>query len=224
MFLRKSYNKATERTYLSIIQGYRDKDGKSKSKVVESIGYLDELSKQYEDPIGHFTALATEMGENLKKAKNVTFTFNMDSQIDRNVTNRKNYGHIIFSKIYHELEIDRFLNNARRHETFKFNSEAVMRLLVYTRLLYPGSKRASVLNKDLFFDNFKFSLDDVYDSLTHFDKISGALQQHLHERVTEQYGRKTEIAFYDVTNYYFEIDKQDDNLEYSGSLRLRTKV
>ncbi|WSI02847.1 IS1634 family transposase [Sedimentibacter sp. MB31-C6] len=130
--------------------------------------------------------------------------------ITRNKENRKNYGHIVFSKIYHELEIDRFLKNARRHENFKFNTDAIMRLLIYTRLLFPGSKRASILNKERFFDSFNFTLDDVYHALTHFSKISGDLQQHLHEKITEQYGRETDLVYYDVTNYYFEIDKQDD--------------
>jgi transposase len=61
----------------------------------------------------------------------------------------------------------------------------------------------------MFFDAFDFTLDDVYRALTHFDRISNALQQHLHERVCSQYGRDTDLVYYDVTNYYFEIDKQD---------------
>jgi transposase len=210
MYLRKTYSKQTGRTYLSIVQGYRDKDGKSKQKTVQKVGYLDELEKEYDDPVAHFSAVAAAMDKERQAAKSVTITIDMDSQVDRNNANRKNYGHIIFSKIYHELEIDIFLKNARRHENFMFNTDAIMRLLVYTRLLYPASKRASVLNKKLFFDNFKFSLDDVYDSLTHFDKMSSALQQHLHEMVTAQYGRDTDLVYYDVTNYYFEIDRQDD--------------
>jgi hypothetical protein len=106
--------------------------------------------------------------------------------------------------------IIRFLKNARRHQKFNFNTDAIMRLLVYSRLFYPGSKRASVINKSLFFDNFDFSLDDVYDALSHFDKISVPLQQHLHEMVTSLYQRDTSIVYYDVTNYYFETDFQDD--------------
>jgi transposase len=102
------------------------------------------------------------------------------------------------------------LKNARRHQKFNFNTDAIMRLLVFSRLFYPGSKRASVINKSLFFDNFNFSLDDVYDALTHFDKISAPLQQHLHEMVTSLYKRDTSIVYYDVTNYYFETDFQDD--------------
>ncbi|SFF94717.1 Transposase DDE domain-containing protein [Desulfotomaculum arcticum] len=210
MYLRKTYSKQTGRTYLSIVQGYRNKEGKSKQKTVQKVGYLDELKKEYDDPVAHFTAVAAAMDKERQAAKSVTITIDMTGQIDRNDANRKNYGYIIFSEIYHELEIDIFLKNARRHENFIFNTDAIMRLLVYTRLLYPGSKRASVLNKKRFFDNFKFSLDDVYDALTHFDKMSGALQQHLHEMVTAHYGRDTDIVYYDVTNYYFEIDRQDD--------------
>ena len=53
MFLRKNYSKKTGRTYLQIVHGYRDKEGKSKSKVIKSVGYLDELLKEYDDPIAH---------------------------------------------------------------------------------------------------------------------------------------------------------------------------
>lgn len=210
VFLRKSFNKSTGRTYLSIIHGFRDKDGKSKSKVIESIGYLDELYKEYEDPIAHFTKVAEAMDEERKNTKKMTITIDLDKEIDRKSKNRKNYGYIVFSKIYHELEIDRYLDNARRNKDFKYNTEAIMRMLIFTRLLYTGSKRASFLNKDVFFENFDFSLYDVYEALTHFNEISNGMQQHLHERVSEQYDRNTKLVYYDVTNYYFEIDKEDE--------------
>lgn len=210
MYLKKSTSKATGRTHLSIAHGYRDKNGKPTSKTIMKIGYLDEFVDKYPDPIAHFTKLAAEMDKERLANKTVNIALEKDGQLERGTANRKNYGHVVFSKIYHELELDRFFKNARRHENFKFNTDAIMRLLVYTRLLYPGSKRAAVLNKDMFFDNFDFSLDDVYDALTHFDKICGELQQHLHEKVTAQYNRETDLVYYDVSNYYFEIDKQDD--------------
>ena len=210
MFLRKNFSKKTGRTHLAIVQGYRDIDGKNKHKTVQRVGYLDELQKEYEDPIAHFNAVAEAMDKERRAGKSITVTLDATESVDRGNVNRKNYGHIIFSKIYHELEIDRFLKNARRHENFRFNTDAIMRLLVFSRLLFPGSKRASVLNKEMFFDQFNFSLDDVYDALTHFDKIAISLQKHLHEKITEQYRRETNLVYYDVTNYYFEIDKQDE--------------
>jgi transposase len=210
MFLRKNYSHKTGRTHLAIVQGYRDMDGKTRHRTVQKVGYLDELEKVYEDPVAHFSAIAKEMDDERKANKHVTITLDTGDQLERNAANRKNYGHVVFSKIYHELEIDKFLKNARQHENFKFNTDAIMRLLLFGRLLYPGSKRAAVVNKEHFFDNFKFSLDDVYSALTHFDKICPGLQQHMHDKITELHGRETDLVYYDVTNYYFEIDKQDD--------------
>ena len=210
MFLRKNFSHKTGRTHLAIVQGYRDANGKNRHKTVKTLGYLDELQKQFSDPISHFTEIAKQM--NSERLANCVVTINLDltEQLERGGINRKNYGHLVFSKLYHELEIDRFLNNARRHKNFEFNSEAIMRLLLYSRLLSPSSKRAAHLDRGRFFDSFEFTLYDVYDALTHFNEISEPLQRYIHEKVVHQYGRNTDLVYYDVTNYYFEIDKQDD--------------
>jgi transposase len=210
MHLRKALNKHTGRTYLSIVHSYRDGLGKTKSKVIKSLGYLDALEEKYDDPIIHFTAVTKKMEAERKSGKRVSATFDTGKKLKKGVIYRKNYGYVIFSNTYHALDIHIFLKNARRHEGFEFNNDAIMRLLIYSRLLYPGSKRAAVLNKEHFFENFKFSLDDVYDALDHFDGICAALLQHLHKKVTELYGRDTDLVYYDVTNYYFEIDRQDE--------------
>nr|WP_231968775.1 IS1634 family transposase [Thermoanaerobacterium sp. RBIITD] len=85
-----------------------------------------------------------------------------------------------------------------------------MKLLVFSRLLYPASKKKTYENKDIFFEKFDFSLDDVYRCLTFFNKHSDALQLWIHERVKSLYDRNTDLVYYDVTNYYFEIDEQDE--------------
>ena len=220
MFIKKT-PKPNNRTYLSIVQGYY-KDGKSRQKTVQKLGYLDELQKQYEDPIAHFNEVVKAMNEERLSNKHVTIDIDMGEQLERGGANRKNYGHVVLSKIYHDLEIDIFLKNARRHEKFKFNTDSIMRLLVFSRLLEPCSKRGTVLRKEKYFDNFKFSIDDVYHALTHFDAISDGLQRHLHDRVTETIGRDTGLVYYDVTNYYFEIDKEDD-LRKNGPCKEKRK-
>lgn len=210
MFLKKNYYKSTGRTYLQIVHGYRDKQGKSKTKVIEALGYLDELEKEYNDPIAHFTKVAKEMNLDHLKNKQITITFDIDEQLERNVQNNKNYGHIVFSKVYHELQLDRFFNNKQRHEKFEFDSNSIMKVLLFARLLYPCSKKATVEIKERFFDKADFTLDDVYDCLTHFNKIEKEAQRFIHEQIVKHYDRKTDLIYYDVTNYYFEIDKQDD--------------
>lgn len=215
MFLSKNYSKKTGRTYLQIVHGYRDKEGKSKRNVIESLGYVDELEKKYDDPIAYFTEVAKQMEAERLENKQLTITIDTDSQVDRGSQNRKNFGHVVFSKVYHELELDRFFNNKQRHEKFEFNSNSIMKVMLFARLLYPCSKRATVEIKDRFFDKADFTLDDVYDCLTHFNKIEKEAQQFIHQQIVAQYDRKTDLIYYDVTNYYFEIDRQD-NLRKKG--------
>ncbi len=64
--------------------------------------------------------------------------------------------------------------------------------------------------KKIFFEKSDFSLDDVYRSLSFFNKHRDSLQLWLHERIETQYNRNTDLVYYDLTNYYFEIDEQDE--------------
>ena len=176
MYLKKSTNSKTGRTHLSAVHGYWDPIKKvSRTKTIKTFGFVDELKKDFDDPISHFDKIVNAMNEEYEKEKIISLDIPANSLVDKNIQNRKNYGHIVFSKIYHELEIDRFLDNKRRHENFKFNSEAIMRLLLFGRLFYPNSKRKTLELKDCFFDNFKFSLYDIYCFLQvifpHFCKI-----------------------------------------------------
>ena len=206
MFLRKNFFKNTGRTYLYIVEGYRDQNGKSKSRVIKSIGYLDELKKEYEDRISHFTAVAKAMTCEAAEEKEIVIRLKSNTLLERNSRNRKNYGHVVFSQIYHELELDRFWNNKARHEEFEYNTNSIMKLLVFARLIYPGSKKKAHELKDCFFDIMDFTLDDVYNSLSFFDRNSKACQKFMHERITEKFGRETDLIYYDVTNYYFETE------------------
>lgn len=185
MYLVQNYSKKTKRTYLQIVHGYRDHNGKSKRKVIASLGYLDELEKEIDDPVAHFKKVAKEMDAERLENSEYVVTIKADSKLQKGVTYRKNFGQVVFNKIYHELELDRFFNNKRRHENFKFNSNSIMKLLLFARLLYPCSKKKTYEMKDLFFDKTDFSLDDIYNCLSHFNNIEEEAQQFIHEQVVK---------------------------------------
>lgn len=212
MFLRKVKNKKTGRTYLSIVHSYRDKQTKkTRSKTIKSLGYLDDLEKQYEDPIAHFEKEIVQMnGERKEERASISINIEKGIRIKPEETNRKNLGYAALSKIYHELGIHHFLKNRQRHTKNVYDANSIMKLLTYGRLLYPGSKKKTFEDKDVFFENTDFSLDDIYRCLTFFNKHKDALQLWMHERIKKQYNRNTSLVYYDVTNYYFEIDEQDE--------------
>lgn len=214
----KVSRRKTGRTYLSIVKSYRDKDtGISKTVTIKSLGYLDELEKVYDDPIAHFKEVARRMTEEENAKKKLTLTINMDEQLDQGTDARKNFGYAAILKIYHELGLHRFFNNRARNEDFKFNTNSIMLLLVISRLLSPGSKKRAFEEKGRYFERFNFSLADVYRALSHFAKIAREFQRYLHEQITEKYGRNTRTIYYDVTNFYFEIDEADELRKYGRS-------
>lgn len=169
------------------------------------------LKKEYDDPIAHFTEIVRKMEEkNNEEDSSVNLQISLKESMNINTDKRKNFGYAALSKIYHELEIDKFLRNRQRHSKEEYDANAIMRLLIFSRLLYPASKKKTYENKNVFFEKSDFSLDDVYRSLSLFNKHSDSLQLWLHERIKKQYNRNTDLVYYDLTNYYFEIDEQDE--------------
>jgi len=215
MYLKKIYNKDSGRTYLSIAQKYRHPVKKvSTDRNVKSLGYLDELEKKYDDPITHFKQLAKKMTEQDDARKKVVLGINMDEELPENSSLRKNLGYAAILKIYHELCLNDFFNNRARNEPFKYNTNSIMICLVVSRLLSPGSKSKAFEEKSRYFERFAFSLADIYRALSHFATLEIELQQHLNEMISARYKRNTSIIYYDVTNFYFEIDKADELRKY----------
>lgn len=212
MFLKKSFNSKTGRTYLAIVHGYRDsKTGKPKTKTIQSIGFLDELLQEYPDPIAHFTAIAKAMDdERLQDNASYEFSIRKNDSLEVGTSNRRNFGYVALSKIYHDLGIHTFLTNRQRHTKDEFDADTIMKLLVYSRLLMPASKKKTFENRDWFFEKVDYSLDDVYRCLTFLNKHKENLQYWINNKIKELYGRDTSLIYYDVTNYYFETDKSDD--------------
>ena len=211
MFLKKD-RRPNGRVHLSIVEGYREPvTGKVKQRNIQTLGYLDDLEKEFSDPILHFSELAKKMTLD-EKNKNLplTFTFNPQDVIDSSSTLRKNLGFVVLSYFYHKLEIDKFLINRQRNLKIEFSLNNIFQLLVYSRVLNPCSKKRVFETKDNLFMNLDIGVNDVFRSLDHFNKYKDDLLLHIHEMVRMHYGRDTKKVYYDVTNYYFEIKEPDD--------------
>ncbi len=212
MFLKKD-KKPNGRIYLSIVEGYREPETKKvRQRNVRSLGYLDELEKEYDDPVAYFKDVAKKMTEEAKKEEEAILTFNFKASdaIDTSFTLRKNLGFVILSFFYHKLKINEFFTNRSRNLDINYPLNDIFQILIYERILCPCSKRMSFEKICDFFFNFSFSLQDVYRALDYFNLYKDDLLLHIHEMVRMIYGRDTSSVYYDVTNYYFEIDESDD--------------
>ena len=213
MYLKQTKQK-NGRIHLDITDSYYDKEKKKTRQItIENLGFLDELEKQYDDPIAHFQKKVEKLKEE-KKARQapINFTFYDSDRLCVGDNLRKNFGYTALSKVYHELELDKFLNNRQRHTKESYDANTIMKMLVYSRILFPASKKASFNHRDRFFEKTNYSLDDVYRCLSFLNKHRETIQVWMNDKIKENYGRDTSLIYYDVTNYYFETDAQNDLL------------
>lgn len=206
MFLKQS--KSHNKIYLSFVQGYRDESGKIKHKTIKKLGFLDDLKKEYEDPISHFKKIAKQKSDDEIREYTIK---NLNTKLIDNVDSRKNLGYVILKYIYNELNIPSFFKDKNKKLNVEYSLNDIFKLLVFSRILYPNSKLATYNNKNIFFDTFEFSKDDMYHSFDYFSSYKDELLTLLWNSTKEKYNRDTSISYYDTTNYYFEISYNDED-------------
>lgn len=206
------------KTHVRVVEGYRPGKGMpTKQRTIKSFGYLEDQ----EDPEA-FMAMVEEFNAKYK-AENVPLrieaagTAKMYCEENR----RQNYGYKFLEAVYDLLDISSFIKDYEKSHRFrgKYRLGDIFKFLVLVRILHPDSKCASFQLKNGFYGmRTDFKLQDIYRSLDHFAGFEVELQRHLNERVKETIGRDLSYAFYDVTNYFFEIDFPDgeDDLRKRG--------
>ena len=208
MFLKKTKNRQN-RIFLSYVQGYRDENGKSRQKTIENIGFVDVLEKIYDDPITHFKKLAADKTQ---EEINKLIIDNLKSEkIDKNSVT-KNLGYFALKRIYKELGISNLLKEKQKNLRTEYNLDDILSMLVYMRILKPGSKKDAYENSNILFDKIDFSLDDVYRCLTYLTPLQHEIQKTIWENTKVKYNRDTSKTYYDCTNYYFEIEYNDEDI------------
>ena len=209
MFLKKCKYK-NGRTYLSIVNGYKV-NGVVKHEVIKKLGYLDELEKEYDDPIAHFTKLAKEIENDFEE--NPCIENLKNQKLIKNYSNRKNIGYVFIKKIYNELNLKMFFKSKQSNLNIQYNLNDIFSLLVFSRILYPGSKKETFEGRKKFFESFEhFELSDVYKSLDYFKDYKEEIETLIWNNTKNSYNRDTSNTYYDCTNYYFEINYNDDDL------------
>ena len=139
MYLQKGISNG--RLYLFIVEGYRDPVTKKvRHKTIESLGYLSEFAKVYPDPVTYFRGVVKEMNKKAAlEIEPVTLSLDPKETLQEKQTNRKNIGYAALSKLYYELGLDIFFYNHSRSFNSEFNTNNIMKLLVFSRILTPAS-------------------------------------------------------------------------------------
>ncbi len=203
-----------------IMQGFRKKEGGTSSKVYLKLGKASEIVEKYgcADAEAWAREKLKEINDSLKEDKaSVMVAYSPDRKIAPGQWRTVHCGHMVLLPLYNKLGLDQFSAEVSRRHRFKYDFADILRKLVMCRILFPDSKRATRECLNDFVDAPDFSLDDIYNFLEVLSEEITPLQKRLYEATRDELSRRTGVIYYDCTNYYFEIEKEDSLRRYGKS-------
>ena len=207
LFLKQAKFK-NGKTYLSIVDGYRI-DGKVKQKVYQKIGYLDDLEKQFDNPIEYYKKYVEDLKKQQISKITTTFDITKDNTFDDDTFN---IGYAYLKSIFRDLNITDVLKSKQYSSKIEYSLSKACELLTYSRILNPGSIKYTYEHKNQFFEPFDVSLDDLYRSLKPMLECKEDIFKTIWDNTKDKYNRDASTSFYDCTNYYYEIEYDDPDV------------
>ena len=218
--MKLSIKKSGRFTYLYAVKGYRDDKGVSTSKVVRKFGTIEELRDKLngEDPVEWARVQVEEMTA-LEKAEKqeILVKYKPSVRLKKDEQRSFNGGYLFLQKIYHELELDKVCAKIADRHKFEFDLDGILSRLIYTRIMYPGSKRSSLEESRRYLEQPGNDLHEIYRALSVLSRESDFIQSQVYKNSKKTITRKTGVIYYDCTNYYFESEKESGLRQYGVS-------
>ena len=222
MRVTTSKSKNAESFYIS--KGYINDKGASTSVIVRKLGTLKELLPEHGPTRDDVMAWAKEEArlETLKykqeqENKQIQITFHADRKLDYNKQTFYRGGYLFLQSIYYQIHIEKICRKLKLKYKFKYDINAILSDLIYTRILEPSSKRSSFNVASEFLEKPSYELHDVYRALDVLGSECDLIQAEVYKNSHFLGTRNDKILYYDCSNYYFEIEQEDGSKKYGKS-------
>lgn len=211
----KSKNSCTYYVQKSVRIGNR-----TTTKSVERLGSIDEIKARCgdQDPIEWAKEYTKKLTLAEKESKQgILLKYSSSLLIDKNVRRSCNAGYLFLQDVYYSLGLHKICDSISQKYKFDYDLNDILSMLVYSRIISPGSKLSSLESAQRFLEQPKCELHQVYRALEVIAKENDFFQSELYKNSQTVINRKKEILYYDCTNYYFEIEEEDDFRKYGVS-------
>lgn len=201
-FLKQT--KLNNRTYLAIYESFYKHEKKGTAhKSHKSLGSVETLKANgMEDPIAYYQAEVDEMNrkrrsEGVKKISDHSPSLFL--------------GYFPLMAILQKLNIKKYVDYFKLTNAFTYDLYELLSSLVYARCVHPCSKHRTfheVLPN--LYHSYDYSYDQLLDGLGFLGNNYEKFIELFTVQVKNIYGMSTENTYFDCTNFYFEIDREDD--------------
>lgn len=205
-------------SYYSIIKDYTNIKGKRTTKIFEKLGNQEQVEKRFGkiDTINKIKEYINELN-NEDKDELLKREYNPNKRIAPGIKRQFNVGYLFLQKLYNQLKINDICNSIQDKYQFHFDLNEILSYLVFARIIYPSSKLETFKQCQNFIVQPKFKLHDEYRALSYIAENMDYIQEQLFNNSKNVIKRNSKVIYYDCTNYFFEIDEEDDLRKYGIS-------
>lgn len=218
MKLTISRSKNAESYYVQ--KSYRTDSGKSSTRTVERLGTIEEVRARFgeENTMEAVKAYIRELTKaDKEQSRDVLVKLSQGKMIRKGERRCFNGGYLFLQKVYHELGLDRICRRLERKRRNKYDLDGILSTLLYTRVLYPGSKLSSLEDAGRFIERPEADIHQVYRALSLLAEESDDIQAAVYKNSLKLGPRQDRVIYYDCTNYYFESEEEGGLRQYGHS-------
>ena len=221
------------KNYIRLVKSKRVENNKgvkvARKEVVFNIGplekfddgqpnYLERLRRSFRAGIPLISSLEQYCENKIPREK---YTFTFEESNPNCIGTPKIFSHLLLERIFEELGMRNLFSSYKGFTKIKYDVYGFAKLLVFGRLLNPASKIATVRQNDDYYEPMisDFNPDNVYDTLDFIAENKDRIIRRINTSLVKKAHRRPEIIYYDVTNFYFEIERPDDDeLDENGEV------
>ena len=205
-------------SYYSIIKDYTNIKGKRTTKIFEKLGNQKQVEERFgkEDTINKIKEYINKLN-NEDKDELLKREYNPNKRITPGVKRQFNVGYLFLKKLYNQLKINNICDSIQNKYQFHFDLNEILSYLVFARIIYPSSKLETFKQCQNFIEQPTFKLHDEYRALSYIAENMDYIQEQLFNNSKNVIKRNSKVIYYDCTNYFFEIDNEDDLRKYGIS-------
>ena len=205
-----------------INQSYRKENGKTSSRIHRKLGKLNELLRQFDGDFDAMMAWAKSEAEKDTAEYNantcdVSVSLSRKAYIPKNEERCFQIGYLFLQKLCTELKIDAICRKISKRHKYTYDLGAILTDLIYARILSPSSRLSSFSYCKTLLEPPKYELPNVYRALSVMAEESDLIQEELYKNSNFVHPRNKKVLYYDCTNYYFEIEQEDELRRYGKS-------
>ena len=222
--MRVTTSKSKNAESFYITKGYINDKGVSTSVVIRKLGTLKDLLLEHGPTREDVMVWAKEEAriETLKykkecESKAVQITFHSDRKLDYDKQVFYRGGYLFLQSIYYELQTNKICRKLKSKYRFKYDINAILSDLIYTRILEPASKLSSYKIASEFLEKPSYEIHDIYRALDVLGTECDFIQSEIYKNSLFLGKRNDKILYYDCTNYYFEIEQENGEKKYGKS-------